>query len=370
MAKYTKEELELIRPWLPGAFDKDGNLVGYPTDEKKPTVSEEKSEEKADSGYTKEELELIRPWLLGAFDKNGNLVGYPEKETPNVSPDTPKPETLDSIADSLREALGTNAYKETENSMKDLAASEKNAGTAAESEAARRSAELYSLLLSFGSKQNGRYDDLIAQIAEGDYRKNAGATAILEEYRAAADRSAAHAFADEAAENGGNPDSYAAAQAARGRLAVTKAGEEAARAYYGEQLDRLLSAISASGADMSRIYGTLQDNANERSDAADDALSLAAGLYEKLGTLQNDRRESDLKLYSSLLERGEETGVKNPDISPMEIDREYESLIGGDTNDDTAKITALITLWQKYPTMREYLCEKYEKVLKTSFLFK
>ncbi len=278
------------------------------------------------------------------------------------------PATLNDIRDALSTALEENAYRETENAMKETADKQKTAGERATDEAARRSEELYNLLLSYENQQNGRYGELIREITRGDYRKNAGAQAILEEYRASAAREGEHAFADGAAANGGNPDSYAAAQAARGRLAVTKAGEEAARAYYGEQLDRLLAAITASGTDMNRLYETIQGNVNERSDAAKDSLSIAADLLRDLNEEQNDRRESDTEILSSLLERAEDKAEIGM-VSPMQVDREYKDLIAG-TKGKEAKINALIKLWQKYPSMQEYIVEKYSELLEPIYQFK
>ncbi len=315
--------------------------------------------------YNKDDLELFKKWFPEYFGSDGTL----KEDAPSSAEDTEKPITsTEELRDALGESLSENSYRETEESMQSTANDRLAAGEAANAEADARDDSLYKLLLAYTKKQDGRYDELLREIAEGDYRQNTGAKEILAEYAAQGNSAAAHSLADGAAANGGNPDSYAAAQAARSRLALTEAGNAAARNYYGEQLDRLLKVISASGADMDDLYGRIQDNVDGKRGAAEDALSLGADLLSELASLQNDRRTDDLKELSSLLARAEE--AKGEEISPMELDQEYAALT------DTAKgaealspVDALIRLWKKYPGMQDYLREKYKEVLDPPYQF-
>ena len=306
-------------------------------------------------------LELMRKWN----------VKFPFSDSDNAKADTaeeaPAP-TLEDMSKALGESLSENGYRETEKSMADAANDRMEEGDAARAEAKTRADELYGMILSYAGKQDGRYDELIREIAEGDYRNSKGAQAILSEYERDGKNAQEHSLADGAAANGGNPDSYAAAQAARSRLAMTEAGEKAARTYYGEQLDRLLKAITSSGADMDSLYRRMQDHIDGQNEAAGDDLSIGADLLSELASLQNDRRTDDIKELSSLLSRAEET-KNTPTVSPMEVDREYDALTDPKGEHALTAVEALIRLWRKYPSMQEHLLQKYKDILVPPYEF-
>lgn len=287
-------------------------------------------------------------------------------------------EALKLLAERL--AAGTAPTEsESEGALRAEASNRLTAAEALRENATEKGNTLYDALLAFAGKQDGRYDALIEQISEKGYADFAGVSDILSSYAEQGDRAAGYAAANGAADNGGNPDSYAAAQAARQRLAFTDAGSTAALSYYNDQLDRWLSALKAAGADATDIYGLMQDNVDGTHEAATEEGKLGESLFSSLSDLQSTRTEAEADQFSSLLshyaklkgESGQADGVDENATSPMEIDREYERMIT-DTDGTGAAYSptdALIKLWKKYPTMRDYLLEKYNTVLNPPYEF-
>ena len=74
-------------------------------------------------------------------------------------------------------------------------------------------------------------------------------------------------------------------------------------------------------------------------------------------------------VYSLLQAAGK--GNTASEISPMQLDREYDAMTKEGPNSSAAytPVDALILLWDKYPTMHAYLLEKYEKVLNPDYSF-
>lgn len=279
-----------------------------------------------------------------------------------------------------------------ENAAKDTAADRLAAGDALRESGAQKSDTLYDALLAFAGKQDGRYDALIDQISNKGYTGFAGVDDLLAYYAAAGRSEARGALAEGAAENGGNPDSYAAAQAARGRLDFANAGTEAAINYYNGQLDRWLATLQAAGADAADIYGLAQDNVDGTHEAATAEGKLGESLFASLSDMANTRTEANADAFSALLsyygklkgntgstnstggtatEGGDKTEGETIPISPMEIDREYDLMLNPENGvyPKYSATDALIVLWKKYPSMHDYLLEKYNKVLNPGYDF-
>ena len=166
--------------------------------------------------------------------------------------------------------------------MEGTAKTEIERGQSIASATNKRAGELYELLLGFSGKQESRYDKLIEEMENGNYLASEAARAIVDSYGERGKRASAHAAADAAAANGGNPDTYAANQANRQTLAFLDAGHEAAQAYYHDQLERLLSAVRAASSDMGDLYGALGDNLSAADKRAESSLSIGAELLEAL----------------------------------------------------------------------------------------
>lgn len=240
-------------------------------------------------------------------------------------------------------------------------------GDSEKKETANKSNALYELLLDFTKKQESRYDNLVAELRGGNYLDSDAAKSILASYEEKGKSAAGHALAEAAGANGGNPDTYAAAQGNRQRLAFLDAGHEAARSYYGEQLERLLSAVRASSSDMGDLYGAVQNNIDEAGARADNDLSIGADLLKILSDAKEGREERAQKALSEERERAAEAAA----VSPMEIDSEYKMLLAEKQNGlpKYTETEALNILWDKYPAMRNYIKSKYKSVLSPEFVF-
>lgn len=220
-------------------------------------------------------------------------------------------------------------------------------------------------------QQDGRYEALLREVIGGNYRNNPAARALLDAYAAEGEKNARHALASAAADNGGNPDSYAAAQAARQRGDASLAGTQAALDAYGKQLDRWLAVLRAAGGDAGDLFGAMQKNADSAAASAKDDLSLGASLLGGAAEAESDARKTNASLYSSLLSQYEKRRKEHNEAlekeaaqnapSPMQIDREYDAMTTGTPGTPAAysAVDALIALWEKYPAMRTYLEKKY-----------
>lgn len=295
----------------------------------------------------------------------------PKKEEPEEEklPYTP-PEEGESAAEgfaALTESLKNQEAAETRGEVKESAEEAEQQGNAYSESAGEKNSEIYEALSAFVGKQDGRYDSLIAAILADPAASEAG-RAVLERYREAGESQARHTLAEQIAENGGNPDSYAATQAKRGLLDYRRAGEEAAAALYGEQLDRMLTALGASSKDLADLFGLMQDNADADADLAGTHLGMAESLFSSLMDAENKADEiSSEKLIELFDEITGNTHLGN--ISPMQIDDEYYALIGDGENGGHSVREALLILWDKYPSMRAYITKKYDFVTGGDFIF-
>lgn len=130
--------------------------------------------------------------------------------------------------------------------------------------------QVYDILRRGDTFYKSTYGDLSKEIKDtkdyvsGDGAYNdAGSKAIRRTYAAYADRDKAHTEAKIAGENGGNTNTYAAAQANRAARDMLTAGEEAVRERAEGIYDRLLEAdnelIQAAGEMTDRLAGSAED---------------------------------------------------------------------------------------------------------------
>ena len=340
----------------------------------KPQKKEPQRNFLTDSGYMPENNLL--PGLGG-----GSL---PEAQRTDKS-DTRTDNALKLALQQLSDRIGADRKEQSAAEKAGLAAmgDRLTAADALRDSAQEKGNALFDALMAFAGKQDARYESLVGQISEKGYRDFAGVADILADYAAAGDRAAGQAAATAAMENNGNPDSYAAAQAARKRLDFTEAGNAAALDYYNGQLDRWLSALQAAGSDASDLYALMQKNVDGTHDAASAEGEIGESIFSSLADLQGVKEQADADRFSALLSHYEKvrgasktdkesagTGGTASAPSPMEIDREYDALVKG-VGGDTALTSreALIELWKKYPSMHEYLLKKYEGLLNPSYQF-
>jgi hypothetical protein len=298
-------------------------------------------------------------YLNSLIRENNPILSGPKKNDDSVLTAGRAPVTEDTVRDELEES-----QKESDrvfDKMEESADVALNRGNAESERASAHSGALYDLLLGFTKKQESRYDRLLSELESGDYLASDAAKSIVDSYTARGREAAGHAAAEAAAANGGNPDTYAAWQANRQRLAFEEAGQAAAREYYTERLENLLSALRGSSADIGSLYGGLQDNVEASDKRAQNDLSIGAELLKALAAAQAKDKESTLDVLSQLAGKTEAGEA----ISPMEIDLAYNALMAEEVmgKKKHTPTTALKLLWDRYPAMREYIAKKYEDVV-------
>ena len=101
-----------------------------------------------------------------------------------------------------------------------------------------------------------KYGDLYSHIKETDYTQKPYYKTIMESYGIAGDDAADAESASGAGANGGNLDSYAAANARRQKLAFKNAGQSAALAAYNAEIGNLLNTLNSLGVNVNDLYAT------------------------------------------------------------------------------------------------------------------
>lgn len=111
-------------------------------------------------------------------------------------------------------------------------------------------------------KYNQEYEDL----KETNPFKTEEAKAILAKYDLAGLQGRDNAAASGASSNGGNIDSYAAANALRQQAALTTQGQEAVLTAYNQKLEHARSLLSDMGVNIDRVYN--QDETSKNNDVS------------------------------------------------------------------------------------------------------
>ena len=106
------------------------------------------------------------------------------------------------------------------------------------------------------AKLESDYRNLLNSVQNGDYTKKSYYQTILDSYGLAGDDAASDAAASAAGANGGNLDSYAAANARRQELAYRNAAQNAALSAYNAEIENMLNTLSGLGVNVNDLYGT------------------------------------------------------------------------------------------------------------------
>lgn len=134
----------------------------------------------------------------------------------------------------------------------------------------------------YGQAQSARYDDYYNYLKTNDYTKTPYYDSIMSTYGLKGQNAADNAVADLSAENAGNIDSYAAANAKRQQLAFTNAGNAAALNAYDQQLGYMLNSLQSLGVDMTNLQANqvnaLTSEANRNAAMLDSYVSGQNGL--------------------------------------------------------------------------------------------
>ncbi len=119
---------------------------------------------------------------------------------------------------------------------------------------------------SFLGDLTGKYDAFLDKLTEASYKDTDYYGSIVSEYEELGKRMAYDASASAAASNGGNFDTLGAANAHRQMLSYKKAGEQAARDAYSEEIDRYAKGLLNYASDISDAYKLLSDSAGKADD--------------------------------------------------------------------------------------------------------
>lgn len=112
------------------------------------------------------------------------------------------------------------------------------------------------------------YRDLYGRQKEGDFTRTPYYQTIMDQYGIAGDNAANAERAAAAGNNGGNLDSYAAANARRQQLAYRNAAQTAALNAYNAEIGNMLQTLQSLGVNVNDLYGTWSgDLASQRSGA-------------------------------------------------------------------------------------------------------
>ena len=171
------------------------------------------------------------------------------------------------------------------------------------------STALNELIKQYMGEQSGRYDDLYNWLKTSNPYESDVAKSIMQYYNAQGGKAANEVTAEGIAQNAGNIDSYAAANALRQQLDFTNAGNQAVLNQYNAQSGKMLDTLKALGVDVgdaqdrlmgilggnqaynaelagqyndgtAEILGLINQNALAGNTAAVDALQSILGLYE------------------------------------------------------------------------------------------
>lgn len=195
------------------------------------------------------------------------------------------------------------------------------------------SGKLNDLISQYMGEQTARYDDLYDWLKNTNYYDTDTAKNIMSYYNAQGGKAANGATADGMAQNSGNIDSYAAANALRQQLDFTNAGNQAVLNQYNAQAGNMLNTLKALGVDVGdaqdRMLGLLGSNQSYNADllgkynsgtsdvlsqitknaqagdaAAIDALNSLIGLYESGMANDTNRYLGQLETAGGLTESG------------------------------------------------------------------
>lgn len=121
------------------------------------------------------------------------------------------------------------------------------------------SAALNELIKQYMGEQTARYDDLYNWLKNENFYESDTAKSIMDYYNAMGGKAADEATAEGIAQNAGNIDSYAAANALRQQLDFTNAGNAAVLNQYNAQAGNMLDTLRALGVDVGDAQDRLAD---------------------------------------------------------------------------------------------------------------
>ena len=184
----------------------------------------------------------------------------------------------------------------------------------------------------------GKYNDYIDWIGT-PYYETGEYDRIMDQYRELGNNAGYSAIAGSAGSNGGNVDSYAAAQAARQLKSFENAGNAAAREWWTAKADKLLGGIGALADYNNDTYTNMNTQADRilnlqnYSDASGDKYSqLGQDVFNANEVAQNNAAQRDYMgaqtyaLYNDTNRQNAESEAEITGKTPMELDPLYKQI--------------------------------------------
>lgn len=195
------------------------------------------------------------------------------------------------------------------------------------------------------------YRKLYGTIENGDYTKTPYYQTILDSYGISGENASNAAEASGAAANGGNLDSYAAANAARQQLAFKNAAQNAALSAYNTDITNMLKTLS----DMGVYVGDLYDSwGNELDSQRTGAVNTLLG---QLGA-ETDRYVSDNNLAADKYASDAQLQAAQTQAATDKYLAELQAKTESDKLASQEKIAQLEYELQKLDTEKKYATEE------------
>ncbi len=201
-----------------------------------------------------------------------------------------------------------------------------------------KSDEIYRRAKTLEAELEDKYGDIYDEYKSGEYRNDGYYKSITDDYGKAGDKAAAGAVAAHSADNGGNIDSYGAANAARQRQTYLdkgyEAAEKAAENRYSSLIDMLESMTKTRGDTLS----IMQKNTDSDRDTA--IAMKDSEREDKIALAEIEKLKAEASQKNAAAEYLPSSGGNPGDSYRERVDRYLEDLIAlyPDYSEELARI--------------------------------
>jgi len=169
--------------------------------------------------------------------------------------------------------------------------------------------------MNTGEEQRKRKDDFISSQQNADVFKTNAAKTIMDKFNYMGGVAGGNAIAEGASANGGNIDSFSAANRARQQLAYTSAGADAVIAEYQNRMNNIMDTLKSIDSQNANEYSALNNNYNLGQGTAQQMSDNAQLIYNNLNQNKLTDAEADSMNVETEARKSEITGLVTPKIS-------------------------------------------------------
>lgn len=170
-------------------------------------------------------------------------------------------------------------------------------------------------IMNTGTEQRQRKDDFINSQQNADIFKTNTAKTIMDKFNYMGGIAGGDKLAEGAAANGGNIDSFSAANRARQQLAYTSAGADAVIAEYQNRMNNIMDTLKSIDTQNATEYSALNDNYNLGQGTAQQMSDNAKLIYDNLNQNKLTDAQADSMNVETEARKAEITGQVTPKIS-------------------------------------------------------